>query len=224
MEDHYPEADLQLHSDPVPPPQGKGILDDPTSGAQRDAHGKTLKKRKRDSSLPSHVKRNVVREAAAVRVATAEDTAQCVVSGASDQRAVIEFCHVVSDKTPSSEVSDIFPWSRSNADGLQMDRLEWSWRRKYLSLNVDTRKNIQIREWPYVIYSNIHVCWYPFQSALTSNICSARRKITSPPAGSGSPPTIILLSSITCTSSTLVINLSRLRRGRLQIRSVTPKL
>jgi len=116
MEDRYAEADLQLHSGPVPPPQGKRTLDNepylPTSGAQRNANGKTHKKRKRASSLPSHVKRNVVQEVATVRMVSAEDsvTAQCVVSGASEHRTVIEFCRLVSDLTPLSEVSDILFW------------------------------------------------------------------------------------------------------------------
>jgi len=53
-------------------------------------------------------------------------SAQCVVSGASETRTVIEFCRLVSDLTPSSEVSDIFFWGQSNADCLQMASLEWS--------------------------------------------------------------------------------------------------
>ena len=148
MEDQYAETDLQLRPAPVPLLQGKRSLDnEPYSGARRDPNGKTHK-RKRESSLPSHVKRNVIQEVASVRTPSAEDSAQCVVSGASDTRTIIEFCPLVNDLTPSSEVGDIFLWSRSNADCLQMDRLEWSWGRKYLSLNVDTRKNIQTREWP----------------------------------------------------------------------------
>jgi hypothetical protein len=178
MEDQYAEVDLQLHPSPVPPLQGKRTLDNepylPTSGAQREANGKMHKKRKRESSLPPHVKRNVIQEVATVRMVSAEDSAQCVVSGASETRTVIEFCRLVSDLTPSSEVSDIFFWGRSNADCLQMDRLEWSWGRKYLSLNVDTRKNIQTREWPSDRCSKIHIRSSFHQSVPTSTRCSTR--------------------------------------------------
>jgi len=107
----YAEADLQSDSDPLTPPQRKRHLDDEqyipdtTSGAQSDAKGKTPKRRKTASSLPSYVKLNVVRELATVRTASADDRPQCVVSSASDKRLVIEFSHVVSGSTPSDEVS-----------------------------------------------------------------------------------------------------------------------
>jgi hypothetical protein len=113
MEDTYTEADsdLQLDSDPLTPPQRKRHLDDEpyitdtTSGARSDAKGKTPKRRKTASSLPSYVKLNVVREVATVRTAPADHRPQCVVSGASDKRTVIEFSHVISGSTPSNEVS-----------------------------------------------------------------------------------------------------------------------
>jgi len=107
-EDSSADAYTQLDSDPATAPCKRSLDDEPyrpTSSAQRHAKGKTPKKRKMASSLPSYVKRNVVREVATVRMSSAEDPAQCVVSGASEQRMIIEFSHVVSGSTPLDEVS-----------------------------------------------------------------------------------------------------------------------
>jgi len=112
VDDSYAKADMPLDSNPSTPRQRKRRLDDElyvpdtTAGAQRDAQGKTPKKRKTVSSLPSYVKLNVIREVATVRATSQEDRPQCVVSGASDKRTVIEFSHIVSGSTPASEVSE----------------------------------------------------------------------------------------------------------------------
>jgi len=109
-----PEAGLQSDSDPLTPPQRKRTLDDElyipatTSGAQKEAKGKSPKKRKMASSLPFYVKQNVVREVATVRTAPVDGRPRCVVSGASDQRMVIEFSHVLSGSTSLDDVSVIF--------------------------------------------------------------------------------------------------------------------
>jgi hypothetical protein len=107
VEDPHSEADL----DPPTPLQRKRHLDDEpyipdkNSGAQSDAKGKTPKKRKTASSLPSYVKLNVIREAATVLGAPTEDARpRCIISGASDKMTVLEFSHVMSISTPSNEV------------------------------------------------------------------------------------------------------------------------
>lgn len=127
MEDSYAEADLQSDSTAVPSPQRKRTLDNepciPDSTSD-DTGGKIPKMRKTLKSLPSYIKRNMVQEVMSVHIASAEGSPQCIVSGASDQREVIEFCHIVSESTPSGEVSDIFLWGGSNAEYLQIDHLE----------------------------------------------------------------------------------------------------
>ena len=104
--------DTYLELESTPPPPRKRTLDDdeylPTSDAQWDFKGETPKKRKVASSLASYAKRNVIQAVAAVRGASAEYSAQCVVSGASEQRMVIEFSHVLSGSTPLDDVSVIF--------------------------------------------------------------------------------------------------------------------
>ncbi|KIM37114.1 hypothetical protein M413DRAFT_77420 [Hebeloma cylindrosporum] len=97
----------------------------PTPVAHHDVEGKTPKRRKTESSLPSYVKLNVVLEAAK-GLGPSDPPARCSVSGASKQMAVIEFAHVMSGSTPSNH----------------LDRFEWSWEKPYFSLNVNTRWNI----------------------------------------------------------------------------------
>ncbi|KIJ91859.1 hypothetical protein K443DRAFT_14048 [Laccaria amethystina LaAM-08-1] len=132
----YTEADLQSDSDPLTPPQRKRHLDDEQyipdtiSGARSDAKGRTPKRWKTASSLPSYVKLNELRHA-------------------SDKRTVIEFSHVVSGSTTSNE----------------MDHLEWSWKRAFFSLNVNTRKNIQtlnvaLHRWFDMTKNNKSVGWF----------------------------------------------------------------
>jgi hypothetical protein len=110
-------ADAYLELEFTPPPPRKRTLDEneylPASDAQRDFKGETPKKRKLASSLASYAKRNVVQAVATVRGASAEDPAQCVVSGASEQRMVIEFSHVMSGSTSLDDVSVIFFCGRS---------------------------------------------------------------------------------------------------------------
>ncbi|EDR05288.1 uncharacterized protein LACBIDRAFT_294852 [Laccaria bicolor S238N-H82] len=96
---------------------------------QRNVKDQTPKKRKTASTLASYVKSNVIREAVAVHGAPTEGhQPKCLISGVSDKMTILEFSHVMGGSTPSKE----------------MDCLEWSWNRKYYSLNVDTRKNLQI--------------------------------------------------------------------------------
>ncbi|KAJ3488499.1 hypothetical protein NLJ89_g11608 [Agrocybe chaxingu] len=125
MEDPHDEADSQSDPNPSTPPTRKRRLDDEpyisdTPGTQSDAKGKTPKKRKKTaSSLPSYVKQN------------ASAIPDCVMGAIrSDEMTVLEFSHVTSGSTPPKE----------------MDCLEWAWKRKYYTLNVDTRKNIQTHD------------------------------------------------------------------------------
>ncbi|CAA7269669.1 unnamed protein product [Cyclocybe aegerita] len=130
----HDEADSQSDPNPSTPPTRKRHLDDEpyipdAPGSQSDAKGKTPKKRKKTaSSLPSYVKQNVILEVATMHGVPPKDARpQCFISRASDEMTVLEFSHVTSGSTPAKE----------------MDCLEWAWKRKYYTLNVDTRKNIQ---------------------------------------------------------------------------------
>jgi hypothetical protein len=109
-------TDAYVELESTPPPR-KRTLDDeeyiPTSDAQWDVKGETPKKRKVKSSLASYAKQNVVQAVATVRGASAGDPAQCVVPGASEQRTVIEFSHVMGGSTSLDEVSVIFFCGRS---------------------------------------------------------------------------------------------------------------
>jgi hypothetical protein len=111
------DASMQLD---VTPPR-KRTLDSElyllTPVAHHDVEAKTPKRRKAASSLPSYVKLNVVLEAATVLEPSAENSpARCSVSGASEQRAVIEFAHVISGSTRSKHVRVTFLWGASIPD------------------------------------------------------------------------------------------------------------
>jgi hypothetical protein len=99
-------ADAYLELESTPPPRKRTLGD--------DEYIPTPKKRKVvTSSLASYAKRNVVQAVATVRGASAEDPAQCVVSGASEQRVVIEFSRVMSGSTSLDDVSVILFCGRS---------------------------------------------------------------------------------------------------------------
>jgi hypothetical protein len=99
-------ADAYLERESTLPPRKRTLGD--------DEYIPTPKKRKVVmSSLASYAKRNVVQAVATVRGASEEDPAQCVVSGASEQRTVIEFSRVMSRSTSLDDVSVIFFYGRS---------------------------------------------------------------------------------------------------------------
>jgi hypothetical protein len=108
------QAETELQSTPTQRKRHLDHDDEPyiagtTSGAQRHVTDKTPKKRKTASSLPSHVKLNVIREAATVHGAPTEDgQPQCLISGVSDKMTVLEFSHIMSVSTPSKEVIETF--------------------------------------------------------------------------------------------------------------------